>query len=112
VDRYEPELVGTGVDEAMRRATLRDHDVTTLHFDLILPKAEPRPAGFDNEYFRVWVAMEARPYARRRLDQDDRERHVTVLGADELAGMRSRSKRFDWDHGGRKAIRSSLAAGR
>ena len=51
------------------------------------PELERRLARLDNEHLGVGVSMELRADARLGVNEDDRERDVAVLGADEFMGV-------------------------
>jgi hypothetical protein len=52
--------------------------------DRLVADLEGRLAGLDDEHLGVGVPMELRADARLRVHEDDRERDIAVLGADEL----------------------------
>ena len=72
---------------AVRLARRADDDVPLLDDQRSVADPEGGLAGFDDEDLGVRVPVELRAGARLRVDEDDRERDVTVLGADELVGM-------------------------
>ena len=88
-----------GVREAVGLAGRADHDVAALDDDRRLADLERRLARLDDEHLGVRVAMELRPDARPRVDEDHRERHVAVLGADELVGVLGVLERLEIDDG-------------
>ena len=59
---------------------------TELH-DLSIADLERRLAGFDHEDLRIGMPMELRSDAGLGVDEDHRERHLPVVGADELVGV-------------------------
>ena len=71
----------------MRLARRADDDVALVDDDRLVPDPERRLAGLDDEDLGVGMAVELRADPGPGVDEDDRERHVAVLGPDELVRM-------------------------
>jgi hypothetical protein len=72
--------------------------VTRRHDDGVLTEAEGCLAGLDDEDLGVRVPVDLRADAGLRVDEDHRERHAAVLGADELVAVRGRVELIERDH--------------
>jgi hypothetical protein len=88
VDRDQPELTGPTVHEAVSLARGADDDVASRNDQSLLADLKGRLARLDQKHFGVPMSMELRPDARPRVDEDDRERNIAVVCADELMGVR------------------------
>ena len=76
-----------GVRESVGLAGRADDDVAAFDDDRRVADPERRLARLDDEHLGIGMAMELRPDAGSRVDEDHRERDVAVLGADELVGV-------------------------
>ena len=87
VDRREAKLARAGVGESVRLTGRADDHVAAIDDDRVVADLERRLAGLDHEHLGVWVAMELRADAGLRVHEDDRERSIVMLGADEFVGV-------------------------
>jgi hypothetical protein len=84
VDRGQPQLAQAGIGEAVGLARRADDDVAALDDDRLIADLERRLPGLDDEHLRVRVPMQLRADTRLGVDEDDRKRHLAVLGPDKL----------------------------
>jgi hypothetical protein len=75
------------IDTCAGLAGRADDDMTAMDDGRRVSDPERGLAGLDDEHLGVRVAVELRPDARPGVDEDHRERHVAVIGADELVGV-------------------------
>jgi hypothetical protein len=87
MDRGQAELAYTGVGEAVGHVGRADDDVSFFDDDRLVAQLERGLPGLNDEHLRVGVPMELRTDAGPRVHEDDRERNISVLGADEFVGM-------------------------
>jgi hypothetical protein len=72
----------------MGLARRADDDVASWDDQSLLADLKSRLARLDQKHFGVRMSMELRPDARLRVDEDNRERDIAVVCADELMGVR------------------------
>src|SRR6185437_16314456 len=84
VDGRQPQLPGPGVREAMRLPRRADDDVAAIDDHRLVADPERGLTGLDDEHLRVWMPVQLRTDPWLRVDEDDREGHVAVLGPDEF----------------------------
>ena len=74
-----------------------DHDVAGIGGQPRVVELEARLPGMEDEYLRVWMAMELGPVARLAVDQEHRDRHVAVLAAVEHIRELASRQASVWD---------------
>jgi hypothetical protein len=87
VDRDQPELTLPAVDETMGLARWTDDDTASRDDQSLLTDLKCCLARLDQEHFSVRMSMELRPDSRLRVHEDDGERDIVVVCADELMGV-------------------------
>ena len=100
MDRGESQLTGSGVGEPVRHVRGADDDVAGLNDHSLVAKHERGLPGIHDEDLGVRMRVERRTGPRARVDQDDRERDVGVVRADELVAVVSMWQRVERDDGG------------
>lgn len=84
MDGRQAQLAGPGVDEAVCLTRRTDHDMAGLDHHRLVADLEGGLAGLDNEDFGVRVAVKLGPDAGLRMHEDDAERNLSMVSADEL----------------------------
>jgi hypothetical protein len=72
----------------VRAARRCDHDVAGARRDVGGPDLEVGLSGIENEYLGIGMAVKLGAGARAGVDQEQRNRDVAVVGADELLARR------------------------
>jgi len=84
MDRDQPELATPAVDEAMGLARRADDDMAGWDDQSLLADLKRCLARLDQKHLGVRMSMKLRPDSWLRVHQDDRERNIIVICADEL----------------------------
>jgi len=71
----------------MGLARRADDDMASRDDSPLIADLKRRFARLDQKHFGVGMSMKLRPDSRLRVHEDDRERDIVVVCADELMGM-------------------------
>jgi hypothetical protein len=84
----QPELTRPTVDETVRLARGADDYMAGWDHKSLRANLKCRLTRLDQKHLGVRMSMQLRPDTRLRVNQDDRERNLPVICADELMGVR------------------------
>src|SRR5215211_882139 len=105
-----------GVHEAVGSVGGNHHDLAGPHLPLLVAGRERRLPFLHDEDLLVRVPMHPRTTTWRRVDEEDRDAHASVVIADELAGDHAEGELalVDHVHGGsnRRTLAASWSPGR
>lgn len=82
-----PEHPGTGVDEGVRQAGRRDHDLAAGDLDRLLPEGVDGMALDHHEHFLIVMPVQLRPLSWLELDPDERDADIAEAISLELAAV-------------------------
>ena len=97
VDARHRQLTGAEVAEPVSCPRGSHHNVADIRGQAPVVQLEGRLPGMDDEYLRVWMAMELRPVPGLVVNEEHRNRHVTVLAAVEHIRKLASRQGSVWD---------------